>query len=123
LLLRTPRKTPTCSGLCAAAVETFPQLRGTKFAYQWGGMVAMTSDHLPHLHVLGPGLFAGLGYNGRGVAMATVMGRALAALATGAAPEAAGLPVVPLRPVRFHAASRLGVLATVAWYRMLDGAA
>jgi glycine/D-amino acid oxidase-like deaminating enzyme len=77
---------------------------------------------LPHLHVLAPGLFAGLGYNGRGVAMATVMGRELAGLAAGAAPEAAGLPVAPLRTVRFHAASRLGVLATVAWYRMLDGA-
>ena len=37
----------------------------------------MTRDHLPHLHELAPGLLAGLGYNGRGVAMATVMGRLL----------------------------------------------
>jgi hypothetical protein len=55
--------------------------------------------------------------------MATVMGRELAALAAGRVPLAVGLPVVPLRPRRFHAASRVGVLATVAWYRMLDGAA
>jgi len=118
-----PQPAASLKRLCAAAGELFPQLRATPFMYQWGGMVALTADHLPHLHVLAPGLFAGLGYNGRGVAMATVMGRELAALATGAAPDAAGLPIAPLRPRRFHAASRLGVLATVAWYRMLDGAA
>ena len=115
-----PQPGSSLKRLCEAAVKIFPQLRGVAFDYQWGGMVALTSDHLPHLNVLAPGLFAGLGYNGRGVAMATVMGRELAALATG---DAAGLPVAPLRPVRFHAASRLGVLTTVAWYRMLDGAA
>jgi glycine/D-amino acid oxidase-like deaminating enzyme len=118
-----PQPGASLKRLCAAAVKLFPQLRGVAFEYQWGGMVALTPDHLPHLHVLAPGLFAGLGYNGRGVAMATVMGRELASLALGTAPEAAGLPVAPLRPVRFHAASRLGVLATVAWYRMLDGTA
>jgi glycine/D-amino acid oxidase-like deaminating enzyme len=118
-----PQPDTSLQRLCTAAVELFPQLHSTPFEYQWGGMVALTADHLPHLHVLAPGLFAGLGYNGRGVAMATVMGRELAALAAGAATDAAGLPVIPLRPRRFHAASRLGVLATVAWYRMLDGAA
>jgi glycine/D-amino acid oxidase-like deaminating enzyme len=118
-----PQPAALLKRLCAAAVEIFPQLIGTPFEFQWGGMVAMTQDHLPHLHVLAPGLFAGLGYNGRGVAMATVMGRELAALVAGAPPDALGLPVAKLRPQRLHAISRLGVLATVAWYRMLDGAA
>jgi glycine/D-amino acid oxidase-like deaminating enzyme len=118
-----PQPVSSLKRLCAAATKIFPQLRGVTFAHQWGGMVALTADHLPHLHVLAPGLFAGLGYNGRGVAVATIMGRELAALAAGAPPDAAGLPVAPLRPQRLHAASRLGVLATVAWYRMLDGAA
>jgi sarcosine oxidase len=104
-----------------AARTLFPPLRGVPFTYQWGGMVAMTQDHLPHLNVLAPGLFAGLGYNGRGVAMATVMGRALAALATAAGPDAVGLPVTRLRPIPLHATSRLGVRATIAWYRLLDG--
>jgi len=49
-----------------------------RYDYHWGGLVAMTGDHLPHLHELAPGLLAGLGYNGRGVAMAIVMGRLLA---------------------------------------------
>ena len=40
----------------------------------------MTTDHFPRLHELAPGLFAGLGYNGRGIAAGTMMGRDLAAL-------------------------------------------
>ncbi len=109
--------------LCQAALSLFPQLRGIPFTHHWGGMVAVTPDHMPHLHVLAPGLFAGLGYNGRGVAMATAMGAELAKLAAGTPPEQASFPVSPLRPMRLHAASRLGVRATIAWYRMLDARA
>lgn len=109
--------------LCAAAVQLFPQLEGVAFTHHWGGMVAVTQDHLPHLHVLAPGLFAGLGYNGRGVALATAMGAELAKLAAGLPPEQAAFPVSPLRPMRLHAASRLGARAAIAWYRFLDGAA
>jgi glycine/D-amino acid oxidase-like deaminating enzyme len=118
-----PQPDRSVRALCGAARELFPALRGVRFTHHWGGMVAVTRDHLPHLHVLAPGLFAGLGYNGRGVAMATVMGRALASLAQGADPDAIGVPVAPLRPMRLHAASRLGVRATIAWYRLLDARA
>jgi len=118
-----PQPDRSLRALCDAARHIFPALRRVKFTHHWGGMVAVTGDHLPHLHVLAPGLFAGLGYNGRGVAMATVMGGALAALAAGADADLIGLPVAPLRPMRLHAASRLGVRATIAWYRLLDGRA
>jgi glycine/D-amino acid oxidase-like deaminating enzyme len=107
--------------LCAAAAALFPQLRGVAFTYQWGGLVALTPDHLPHLHALAPGLLAGVGYNGRGVAMATVMGRELAGLAAGMDPSELGLPVVNVRPMALHAVSRIGVHAATAWYRLLDG--
>ena len=71
----------------------------------------MTRDHLPHLHELAPGLLAGLGYNGRGVAMATVMGRLLALRALGTPAAELGFPVTPLRAVPFHALSGLGARA------------
>jgi glycine/D-amino acid oxidase-like deaminating enzyme len=118
-----PQPDRTVRALCGAARELFPALHGVRFTHHWGGMVAMTRDHLPHLHVLAPGLFAGLGYNGRGVAMATMMGRALASLARGADPHTVGLPIAPLHPMRLHAASRLGVRAAMAWYRLLDARA
>lgn len=115
-----PQPAAVLRRLARAARAIFPQLVGIPFAYHWGGLVAMTADHLPRLHVLAPNLFAGFGYNGRGVALATVMGRELAALAAGTAPEALGLPCTNVKPIRLHAATRLGVRALVQWYRLLD---
>ena len=38
---------------------------------------ALTMDGLPHLHMSDDGLMVALGYNGRGIAMATALGTAL----------------------------------------------
>jgi glycine/D-amino acid oxidase-like deaminating enzyme len=106
-----------------AVHELFPQLRGIPFEYHWGGLVAMTRDQLPHLHELAPGLLAGLGYNGRGVAMATVMGRLLARRALGAQVIELGFPVSPVLPVPFHALTGIGARAAIQYLRFVDGLA
>ena len=62
----------------AAAVRLFPQLEGVEWEYRWAGWPAITQDHLPRLLALDRGVYAGLGYNGRGVASATLMGQQLA---------------------------------------------
>jgi glycine/D-amino acid oxidase-like deaminating enzyme len=80
--------------------------------------VALTADHLPHLHQPRPGLLAGLGYNGRGVAMATVMGKLLADRALGASPADIGWPVVPVAPIPLHG-WRLPVMAAVVHAKRL----
>lgn len=103
-----------------AVQEIYPQLEGIAFEYHWGGLVAMTQDHLPHLHELAPGLLAGLGYNGRGVAMATVMGRLLARRALGAEAMELGFPVSPPVPVPLHALSGLGARAAIQYLRFVD---
>ena len=108
------------SGHYAAARTLFPQLEGVKFAFCWAGRVAMTPDHLPHLHELAPGLHAGLGYNGRGVGMATMMGRLLAERVGGAPAEAVDFPVAPLRPLPMHGWSRFAVRLLTQYYRMRD---
>lgn len=106
-----------------AVREVYPQLAGLGFQYHWGGLVAMTPDHLPHLHELAPGLIAGLGYNGRGVAMATVMGRVLADWALGTPADELAFPVTALRPVPLHALSGIGVRATIQYLRLADALA
>ena len=103
-----------------AVAEIYPQLSGIGFEYHWGGFVAMTPDHLPHLHELSPGVMAGLGYNGRGVAMATVMGGLLARWALGEPAAELGFPVTPVHPVPLHAFSGLGVRATIQYLRLAD---
>ena len=66
------------SELKTEAVRLYPSLAHASWEFHWSGQIAITDDHLPHLHEPEPGIFAGLGYNGRGVAMSNVMGRVLA---------------------------------------------
>jgi glycine/D-amino acid oxidase-like deaminating enzyme len=105
-----------------AVREIYPQLEGISFDYHWSGFVAMTPDHLPHLHEVAPGIVAGLGYNGRGVAMATMMGTLLARLLLGEQADKLGFPVTPVRPMRLHRFSRFGAGAAIQYLRALDGA-
>lgn len=100
--------------------EMFPQIGDPELAYVWSGRVALTADHLPHLHELAPGLHAALGYNGRGVAMATQMGRILADLASGTPAQEAALPVTPMRQIRFHGLHRPILHGLVQYYRLRD---
>lgn len=100
--------------------EIYPELDGLPLEYRWGGFVALTRDGLPHLHEPAPGLLAGLGYNGRGVAMATAMGRLLARRALGESAESLDFPVTPVRPIRLHGLSRLGARATIRYLQVRD---
>jgi glycine/D-amino acid oxidase-like deaminating enzyme len=100
--------------------EIYPELAGFPLEYRWGGFVALTRDGLPHLHEPAPGLLAGLGYNGRGVAMATAMGRLLARRALGESAESLDFPLTPLQPIRLHGLSRLAARATIRYLQLRD---
>lgn len=80
----------------------YPQAAGTPWSFRWSGQLIMTHDQLPHLHEPAPGLLVGLGYNGRGVTMGTVMGRILAARATGTPAADLELPVTAIPNVPFQ---------------------
>jgi glycine/D-amino acid oxidase-like deaminating enzyme len=106
--------------LRAAAQRLYPQLEDVGWDFAWGGYVAVTRDHMPRLLELAPGVFAGLGYNGRGVAMATMMGKQLALAVLGEDPDMA---VETLRPIRFHGLRQVGItwnLLTGGWLDRLD---
>ena len=100
--------------------ELFPRLGDVAFEFHWSGLVAITGDRLPHLHALAPGLWAGLGYNGRGVAMATTMGRLLARLAAGEPAGDLGFPITPVRPLRLHRFARLGTRVALQLLKLRD---
>lgn len=106
--------------LYEAVHEIYPQLEGIAFEYHWSGLVGITADRLPHLHAIAPGLLAGLGYNGRGIAMATTLGRLLARMADGAAADEIGYPVTELQPLRLHRFARLGARATMQYLKARD---
>ena len=97
----------------------FPQLGPLQYEYRWAGRIAVTRDFMPHVHTPAPGLTIALGYNGRGIALATSMGRHVAArlLQPGADFP---YPVTPLQPIPLHRLQRFYIAAGVAWYSLLD---
>jgi glycine/D-amino acid oxidase-like deaminating enzyme len=107
--------------LYRAVHEIYPQLEGISYDYHWGGLVAVTRDNLPRLQEVAPGLLAGFGYNGRGVAMATMMGSLLARWAAGQPAAELGFPVTPVDPLPLHVFSQLGARVAVQYLRTLDG--
>lgn len=102
------------------STKLFPQLSDVGWQHAWGGYVALTRDHYPHLHEVSPGMMAGLGYNGRGVAIATAMGRVMADWAQGVRTEDLDFPVTPLAPLPFAFARKLAVEAEILRLRFLD---
>jgi glycine/D-amino acid oxidase-like deaminating enzyme len=106
--------------LRAAVDELYPELEDVPFEYYWSGRVAMTSDSLPHLDELAPRVWAALGYNGRGVGMATLLGRYLALLAQGAKPAEIPYPITSMRPIPGYPFARIVARALVRYYRLRD---
>lgn len=98
----------------------YPQLEDEPWKYSWGGFVAMTADHYPHLSSPEPGVMSAVGYNGRGVAMATVLGKVLADWASGVAEKDLNFPVTRVRPIPFYFLRKPAVTAMITWSRLKD---
>jgi glycine/D-amino acid oxidase-like deaminating enzyme len=86
----------------------FPQLGDIRFEAEWYGQIGMTDDSLPRFHRFADRVVGISGYNGRGIAPGTVMGRTLAQLIAGEMTEA-DLPL----PVTTAQAARLRPLKEV----------
>jgi glycine/D-amino acid oxidase-like deaminating enzyme len=96
----------------------FPQLRDVRYEYQWSGRVAITRDYMPHVHEPAAGLTIAIGYNGRGIAAATAMGKHLAKHMTGDGEFP--FPISSIRPIPLHSLERMYIAAGVLWYSLLD---
>lgn len=98
--------------------RTFPAIADLGIARRWSGQLALTMDGLPHLHTPAPGLFAMLGYNGRGIALATAFGRMISDwLAEGREPA---FPVTPIRTIGWHRIRKPVMNAGIRWYWLKD---
>lgn len=79
----------------------FPGLGPVEFETAWHGRIAMTPDHLPRILRLADGLYAPIGYNGRGITPGTIFGRAMGDLLAGGDEDDLPLPVsTEIEPVR-----------------------
>ena len=102
------------------AARLWPPLRGVRWTHGWNSRLAITADHYPHVHEPGYGALIYLGCNGRGVALATAMGRQLARrLIEGEAAEI-DMPITTPKPIRFHALWPVAVKSVVLYGRIRD---
>jgi glycine/D-amino acid oxidase-like deaminating enzyme len=112
-------ETGPISHLMAYARVLWPALAGIQWTHSWGGRLAMTADHYPHIHEPADGVLTCLGYNGRGVAMATAMGAQLAHRILSPSAEI-DMPITGLKSIRLHAFWPLAVRAAIAHGRLSD---
>lgn len=103
-----------------AAERLFPQLGKPRWEFRWAGKVALTVDHLPRVHELAPGVRTVGGYNGRGVAMASASGKALAEWTRTGDSKPLPLPITPLKPIPLHGLRRPVLELITGYYRLLD---
>ncbi|SHO66616.1 Glycine/D-amino acid oxidase [Pseudoxanthobacter soli DSM 19599] len=108
------------AALHKAMVRQFPELASVAVTHRWSGLVAMTMDSLPHLGRLDDRVVYAVGYNGTGVAMASNMGRYVAALVAGETPDLGLLTSTPLRAVPFYPVREPAVRLVAGWYQFLD---
>jgi len=108
------------AGVIASIRDLFPQIGDPDLAFFWNGQIAINLDHMPHIHPLAEGALAGLGFNGRGVAAATAMGKALADKILGVADDDLPFPVEPLKAIPFHGLRLPAMHLAVAWKRFRD---
>ena len=93
-------------------VEVFPQLKGAKVEYRWGGKVGFTQEMLPYIGQLEDGTHFAFGYCGRGAAMAVMAGKILAGTITHSDDVINPLRKEKLRPIPFHSqhAKAVGIM-------------
>ncbi len=86
-----------------ALKRLYPALADVAIEKRWYGRVAMTLDHLPHVHEPEPGLIVAAGCQGRGVGLMTALGPRLVDYFVSKDSEQIPLPLTPIRPIPFHA--------------------
>jgi glycine/D-amino acid oxidase-like deaminating enzyme len=117
--MREVTRTDAISHLLAYAIKLWPVLAQTGWGNAWGGRLAMTRDHYPHVHEPARGMLICLGYNGRGVALSSAMGAQLARRIMN--PKADfDMPLTGIKGIRLHAFWPLGVRGAIAFGRLGD---
>jgi glycine/D-amino acid oxidase-like deaminating enzyme len=101
-------------------VGVYPQLRGTKVEFVWGGTLDFTFDVMPHCGKI-DGMHFAVGFAGHGVAAATWMGAKLAAVICGGAEDNPFAKIsFPGAPVGLRNGNTWALPLAGMYYRMLD---
>jgi glycine/D-amino acid oxidase-like deaminating enzyme len=104
-----------------ALARIYPQLKDVPFEHEWYGTIGMTTNALPRFHELDRNVVSFSGFNGRGIAPGTVLGRELAKLVLGEIQrDDLPLPVTPVAPAPWRHAKALGYEAGAQAFHFFD---
>ncbi len=101
-------------------VRVFPDLQDVPVTHRWSGLVAMTLHAIPQIGRLDDRISFALGYNGAGIAMASLIGRYAADVTLGDEPDLGLLGPRTLRNVPFYPLREPAVRLIAGWYQLLD---
>jgi glycine/D-amino acid oxidase-like deaminating enzyme len=104
--------------LRATMAQVFPELRGVRIDYCWGGLVDMTADRLPRAGEH-EGLFYSMGYSGHGVQMSVLMGQVMGDVMEGRA-DANPWRQLEWPPIPGHFGKPWFLPVVGAYYRLQD---
>lgn len=119
---REPRGRDDWRHLESMLFRVFPELAnfGPKIVFRWCGRVAITRDHLPHVHEPEPGVLVEIGGQGRGVGLQVSMGEAMAEYITTGCAEVFPMPLTPIKALPLHILRRVYVEAIMIWNGFID---
>ena len=119
--LQEPKGAEAYMRIMNGARNTFPQLEGARFDFHWGGRVAVNRPHIPQINRPVPGMTAVMGFNGRGVAFATGIGSAVAAIAMGEEPsDVSPLPVTRMPVIPYHGLQSVFAAVGTKYHQLRD---
>jgi len=101
-------------------ISVYPQLRGVKVEYVWGGTLDFAFDIMPHAGRM-DGMYFSVGYAGHGVAMATLLGKRVAeSILTGRDENPFAKIPFPGAPLGMYNGKPWFLPFAGAWYKFLD---
>ncbi|WP_151717664.1 NAD(P)/FAD-dependent oxidoreductase [Gemmobacter serpentinus] len=102
-------------------LEVYPQLKGTRIDYAWGGTLAITMNRLPCFTRVAPNVMSASGYSGHGVALATLAGKLMAEALRGQSERFDLMAALPQPRFPGGVAMRWPLLVlAMTWFSMRD---
>jgi gamma-glutamylputrescine oxidase len=102
-------------------LQVYPQLRGTKIDYAWGGTLAITTNRLPYFARPQPNVLAASSCSGHGVALSTLAGKILAEATAAQSDRFDLMASIPQMRFPGGVAGRWPLLVlAMTWYSMRD---
>jgi glycine/D-amino acid oxidase-like deaminating enzyme len=104
-------------------IQVYPQLKGVKVEYVWGGTLDFAFDMMTHAGEV-DGIYYSLGYAGHGVAMATHLGKTVAEAMRQGGIREHPFNLIPFPPAPLHLYNGFPWFLPLAgaWHKVLDWA-